>query len=361
MAITRACYATREDVQRALDYNETARSDRRVDRAIESGSDAVDGLTHRRFDVVMDTRYWDWPNGQYAVPWRLWLDSDELISVDSLVVAGVTVDPGDYFLRRSDGRDAAPYDQVQINLSSSAAFGAGDTFQRAIAITGAYGYRATTAAVGTLAAAVSSTSAATIDVSDGAEVGVGDTLLIDSERMLVTGRKVIDTGQTITADLAASNATVSVDVSDGSAFAEDETILIDSERMLIVDIADNTLTVRRAFDGSVLAAHTSGTSIYAARRLKVTRGALGTTAATHTDGTAVVRYAPPGLVRDLALGEAIAQLEQETAGYARPDTGTSDTTTSNTRGRRKQTGAGLDAKRAEVYRLYGRKARVRAV
>jgi len=366
MAISRAAYCTREDVQRALDYQETARSDRRVDRAIEAAADAIDGLCHRRFDVADDTRSWDWPNGQYAVPWRLWLDSDEIISVTSLVAGGVTVAPGDYLLRRSDGRDAAPYDHIEINLAGPASFAAGDTFQQAIVVTGTWGYRATTSAVGTLVAAVSSASATTVDVSSGADVGVGDTLLVDAERMLVTGRRQLDTGQTITADLGATNAAVSVTVSDGSAFTEDEVILVDSERMLVVDIAGNTLTVKRAWDGSVLAAHTTSTAVWAARRLKVTRGALGTTPATHSQAAAVARYAPPGLVRDLAVAEAVVQLLGEQAGYASKggvsDNARSNTvTTSNIRSYKDERGVGLSSKRNQVYERFGRKARVRAV
>lgn len=366
MAISRACYCTREDVQRALDYAETARSDRRVDRAIEAAAEAIDGLTHRRFDVVDDVRRWDWPNGQFSVPWRLWLDSDEIITVQSLVAGGVAIAPGDFLLRRSDGRDAAPYDHIEINISGPASFAAGDTFQQAIVVTGTWGYRAATTPAGTLAAAVSTATATTLDLSSGADVGVGDTLLIDAERMLVVGRRQLDTGQTLTADLAAGNAAVSVEVSDGTAFTEDEVILIDSERMLVVDVADDTLTVKRAWDGTVLATHTTGTAVYAARRLKVTRGALGTTAATHAQGAAVARYAPPGLVRDLAVGEAIDQLLGEASGYARKggvsDNARSNTvSTSNIRSYKDERGVGLDAKRQQVYRLFGRKARVRAV
>lgn len=366
MAIARACYCTREDVQQTLDFAETSLSNRRVDRAIEAAADGIDGLTHRRFDVTDDVRYWDWPNGQLAMPWRLWLDSDEIITVSSLVAGGVTIAPGDYLLRRSDGRDAAPYDHVEINIGGPASFAAGDTFQRAIAITGTFGYRAATTSVGTLTAAIVTATAATVDISDAASVGVGDTLLVDTERMIVTGRSMTDSGTTITGALTASTAAVTVAVSDGSGFAEDEVVLVDSERMLIVDVAGDTLTVKRGWDGSVLAAHDADTAVWASRRLRVTRGALGTTAATHSDGTAVVRYAPPGAVRDLAVAESIDQLLNESAGYARKggvsDNARSNTvSTSNIRSYKDQRGVGLDSKRQQVYERFGRKARIRAV
>ncbi len=42
-------YATREDVQRALDSKETARNGAQIDRALESASRSVEALCHRTF------------------------------------------------------------------------------------------------------------------------------------------------------------------------------------------------------------------------------------------------------------------------------------------------------------------------
>ncbi len=181
---------------------------------------------------------------------------------------------------------------------------------------GVHGYRADEEPAGELAAAISSTSATALTVSDASLVGVGSILRVDTERMIVTSRGWTTSAQTLQTPLTASAANVGVVVSDGTAFFPGEALLLDSERMSIVDIAGNTLTVKRAQDGSVLATHT-GSTIYVSRALTVTRGALGTTAATHSSGADLARHVPPPLVTELAIAEATVGLLQAGAGYAR--------------------------------------------
>ncbi|OXS35384.1 hypothetical protein [Streptomyces sp. XY006] len=355
--MTQPVYATREDVMRALDVKATARSSAQIDRALQSASRGIDALCHRRFYPETATRSFDWPGSQYRPSWRLWLDDSELISVTTLTSGGTTIAASDYFLEPN--RSGPPYNRLEIDLDSSAAFGGGDTHQRDITITGLWGYQLDETTVGTLAAAVGTTTATTITVNGAAsaELGVGSVLRIGSERMLVTNRTMADTGQNVGGSgLTAQQNSVTVTVTDGSAFAVDEVLLVESERMLIVDIAGNTLTVKRAFDGSVLAAHAAGVDIYAARALTVQRGALGTTAATHADAASVVRWDPPGPVRDLALAEAINRITSEQAGYARTrKTGDGGT------GERALDATALATLRNQVYDSHGRKARVRSV
>lgn len=349
-------YATREDVQRALDSKTTARNAAQIDRAIDSASRDVESLCHRRFYPQIATRFFDFPGPQYARPWRLWLDDSELISLSSLSSGGTEINEADYFLEPN--RSGPPYNRVEIDLAGPATFGGGDTHQRDITLTGLFGYRNDETTVGALTAAVASASATSIAVNAAAsaELGVGSVVRLDSERLLVTARAQADTGQNLAGDLTAQNNSVSVTVADGTGFAVDEVVLIGSERMLIVDIAGNTLTVKRGWDGSVLAAHTTGADIYAPRTLTVRRGALGTTAAAHDSGAAVVRWDPPGPVRDLVLAEAVAQLSNELTGYARTrrtgDGGSSE---------RAMDATALASLRDRVYASHGRKARVRAV
>jgi hypothetical protein len=170
--------------------------------------------------------------------------------------------------------------------------------------------------------------------------------------MVITGRSMASTGQTLQADLTASNADVSVLVEDGTGYAVDEVVLLDAERLLIVDVAGNLLVVKRAWDGSVLATHT-GSAVYAPRALTVERGALGTTAAAHDDATAIARYEPPGLVRELCLAEALNTLLQRQSGYART-VGSGDN-------QREAAGRALRDIRDQAYTAYGRKARIRGV
>ena len=154
--MTTPWYATREDVQRALDSKLTARNNAQIDRALESASRDVDALCHRRFYPETDTRSWDWPGQQYALPWRLWLDDNELISVTALTSGGTTIAASDYFLEPNRG--GPPYNRLEIDLDSTAGFGGGNTHQRAITVTGLFGYANDETSVGTLTAAVSSTT-----------------------------------------------------------------------------------------------------------------------------------------------------------------------------------------------------------
>jgi hypothetical protein len=87
--------------------------------------------------------------------------------------------------------------------------------------------------------------------------------------------------------------------------------------MYIESISANNLTVIRAFDGSTLAAHNSGTAVHAFRTFTVTRGVNGTTAASHADNAAITRYVPPLDITQLAIAEAVATFHQERSGYGR--------------------------------------------
>ena len=347
-------YATREEIKAELDVRETARSNARIDRVLDDASrSGVDDLCHRRFYPEAATRYFDWPNSQRALPGRLWLDDSELISVTTLSSGGTTIPSTDYFLEPN--RTGPPYNRVELDLGDDAAFGGGDTHQRDITITGLWGYRNDETTAGTIAEGLdASETGIDVDAATSAAVGVGSLLRIDSERVIVTGRSQLDTGQTLGgAGLTNQNSAVTVTVASGAAFAAGETILIDSERMLIEDIAGNTLTVRRAWDGSTIAAHTAGAAIYAPRTLTVQRGALGTTAATHNSGASVARWDPPGPVRQLCVAEALTSLLQGRSGYART-AGTGEY-------ERETTARGLKDLRERVYASHGRHARVRSV
>lgn len=341
-------YCSREDVKASLDVQETARANAQIDRLIKSSSRAIEGLTHRFFYPWSGTRYFDWPNDQYAKTGRLWLNQHELVSVSSLVSGGTTIAAADYFLEPVNS--GPPYSHLDIDLSSSASFDAGDTYQQSIAITGVF-YNLSETTAGALAEALDSSETA-VDITDSASVGVGHIIRVDNERMIVRGKSMLTTGQTLQTPVTASNADVTVAVTTGSAYNVDEIVLLDSERMLIVDIAGNNLTVKRAWDGSVLAAHT-GSTIYALRTLNVTRGALGTTAAAHDTASVINKHLPPNLVEQLAIAETLTALQQEKSSYVRV-IGSGDNA-------REAAGKGLLDLRDQVYTRYGRKVRMRAI
>ncbi len=356
MSISTPCYATREDVKSALDVRQTARNDAQVDRAIEAASRAVEALCHRVFYPTYATRYVDWPNFQYAWPWRVWLDAAELADVTTtvpVVTSGGNVIPNANIFW-GNPRYNPPFTYLELDRSSSSSFGQGSTPQRDVAITGTFGYSIDTRSGGTLAAAMSDTTSTSATVSDGSLIGVGDLLLVGTERLLVTGRANVTSTQTqqSTGVSTASNADVTLAVTTGSAFHAGEVVQLDSERMLVLDVTGNNLTVKRAWDGSTLATH-SGATVYVSRLLTVVRGAQGTTAATHLSAAAVSVHAVPSLVRQLAVAEAVTMLTQEAAAYAG--------TQGSGQGAQKNVGAGLPSLREQTLAQYGRKVRQRVI
>lgn len=345
-------YTTREAVKEALDIRATARSDAQVDRAIESASRSVEGILHRRFYPWSGTRYFDWPDRISPTSYRLWLDENELISVSTIISSGDTITASEYFLRREDSRDEPPYTKVELDLADSASFATGSTHQRTIAITGVYGYGNDTEPAGSLAEALDSSETA-VDVTDSALIGVGDLIKVESEYMNVTGKAMLDTGVDIHASdsLAAQNNDVSITVSTTTGMPTvGETILIDSERMLVIDVAGSVLTVKRAYDGSPLAVHASGASIYAPRTLTVERGSVGSTAASHNTSTAIAKHVVPGPVQELTLAYALNNLLQRQSGYAR--------IAGEGESAREFSGRGIRALEKDVVRSHGRQFRL---
>jgi hypothetical protein len=137
-------------------------------------------------------------------------------------------------------------------------------------------------------------------------------------------------------------------------------LLLDSERVLIVDIAGNVLTVKRAWDGTVLASHSSA-EVWAARTLLVTRATLGTTAASHTGGVAVYRHAPPTLVRQLAVAETANALQQEGSAYQAVQQRSRNLGAAGSARAAMMQIAPIDELRDRVLSVYGRKSRLRVV
>lgn len=351
MSVTEPCYCSREAVKKALDVKGTARSDDDVDRAIQAGSRAAEGLLHRVFYPRDMTRYWDWPNYAYAYPWRIWFDAWELAAIPtSVTTGGQSIPIGNIFFEPANS--GPPYTYMEINRSTNSAFGAGPTPQRDVAVTGTFGFNLNTAPAGALAAAVSDTTTGALTVTNSAGAGVGDVLVIDSERMLLADKALTATGQTQQGSIGASNNDQSLGVQNGAAIFVGETLTLDAESMLVTGVTGNNALVKRGWDGTAPATHT-GATIYAPRLWTVTRGGFGTTAATHSNGAAVSRYVYPSLVTQLSMAEAENNLLQAVSGYART-VGAADNA-------RPVSGQSLADIRALAYAQYGRKGRRRTV
>lgn len=351
MAISAPCYATREQVKQALDILEVARNDPQVDRAIEAGSRIAEGTLRRVFYPQTATRYFDWPDRQGGVSWRIWLDAAEVVTVGSIVSGGATLAPGDYLLEPVNY--GPPFDRIETNLGTNSGFNSGDTHQRAVAVTGTFGYSDTWDAAGVTVEALDATETVVdVDAGAAAGLGVGSLLRVDDEVMLVVDRRQLDTAVTLGGGLTASQANVTVPA--GAAFAVGETILIDSERMHVVDVAGTNLTVIRSYDGTVLAVHTTGAVIYGSRSLVVARGVLGSSAATHSTGASVSVWRVPALLRQYTLAEALGSLMQEVIGYAPGRSGSLATSIEYRE-------LGLNGVKERAVAALGRKARTRSV
>lgn len=348
-------YATREQVKRALDSAETARNNMQVDRAVSAASRSIEQLCHRRFypfDGIRYKGFRPWYDGDTS--WRLWLGEDDVVSVSTLVAGGDTISSTDYFLEPINS--GPPYTSIEIDLSSNAVLAADDTWQRAIAITGTFGYWDEHESVGELADALDAdvSDTATITWTDPALVGVGSILKIDSERLIVTERSFVDSTQNTGGALSASAADVTVSVSNGAGFFVGEVLRVDAERMLIVDISSNDLIIKRAWDGSVLAAHSSSADVYGLTGIEIARAQLGSVLAAHTASDVVYRYVVPPQINDLCVAEALTELQNEQSAYARSGGGSGE-------GAFGPSGKGLPGLRRQVKASYGRKSRMMAI
>jgi hypothetical protein len=343
--VTDPTYVTREEIESTLDVKPSAYMAREIDRACQAGSRAAEGFCHRIFYPIQATRTFDYP-GPNTTALVLRLHEQELVSATTVTSDGVAITG--YFLRPDIG---PPFDRVEIDRNGDDSFSGGP--QRAIAITGLWaGAKNTEVTETTLSAAITTTTATTMDINTCPGVGVGSVVRVDNERMIVTGKSFVTASLTVSA-LTSNNNSTSLTVTDGSLFTQYETLLIDSERVQVVDIAGNTLILRRAVGGTPLAAHAIGAQIYWQHRLQVERGALGTTAATHLISATVYRWIPPASVAALSRAYALDQFLQENSGYAR--------TSGQGENERPVVGTGIKALESRVAADFKRKVRTRAI
>jgi hypothetical protein len=335
-------YTTLEAVKGALDIAETARNNAQVRRVLDSSARTVEGQLKRRFRPWTGTRTLRVISTRPA--WQLPLGRYELIAATTVVSNGVTIDPADYVLRPAAGNqdpDGPPYNQIDLADESA--------WASEVTITGLWNYRDDEETVGALTSQLGDGADDVASVAwTTADIGTGDVLRIGDERVVVKARTWSDSGQNLGAPgLTASMAGTTVEVTTGSAYAADEVILIDAEKMRVVDVAGNRLIVIRAWDGSVLAAHTAGADIYALTGVQLDRAQLGTTAAVHDTAAVIYRHVVPGLVAELQLAEAIALLEQELGAFGR--------TVRSGESAMPIGAVGLESVRVDAARAYGRR------
>ncbi len=287
-------YATVEQVSAALDFKASAYEATRLSRLVLSASRRIDQMLHRHFYPLIETRSYHLGGGG-----GFWLGADlfslTAVTADTvaITISTVTLSPG-----------VAPFHWIsQTGVD--------------IDVTGVWGYSQDTTPAGALAEALDASETG-VDVTDSSLIGIGDLILVDTEQMIVTAKTQLDTTVDFSSGGTTADKSDNAITLDGPGLKVGESILADSERMLIVEYnsATEIATVKRAWDGSVLATHTTP-SVFAPRTLTVERDAVGTTAATHSDTTAITRNVAPGPIVDLCIAEAITTYEQESSGYGR--------------------------------------------
>lgn len=314
----RAVYSTVEKVARATDVSATAYQTEQIFDALQSASRDVDALVSLGDEQRPAFAPWsgaiafDWPTHDSRDAYRVWLDEFRLHSFTAVSSGGVDVTASALGWPAS----GPPFHALEIDTASDSAFEIGDgTGQRSLSITGVWGTLGEDRARAswTLGASV---SASADEWTINAPIGIGSIVLAGTERVIVSARAFADSGQTASA-LAASMADQSITVADGSAFLAGETLALDSERMIVREIIGNLLVVTRAADGSTLASHALSAPVLWQRACTVERARLGTSASAHTSASALSIYKPPAIVEQLAIAYAIDRRAQEDVGYAR--------------------------------------------
>jgi hypothetical protein len=379
--IDRPCYCNADEAARSIDFKPGVDEAAALARALTSSAENIDGQMKRVFYPRDAARFFDWPNqggsggGQYADPWRLWFDQYDMVCMTGFVTGGQSIPLNQVFLEPVNL--GPPYTYMELDRSSNAAFGGNaQTPQHSLVPSGTWGYGADADQVATLAGGVNSSTQAVV-LSDGSQAGVGDLLVLGygrgaapfpsalgyagsippylGERCLVTAKAPADTGLA----QSGSGCTTEVDSDEALSWAGagalnvGEVVVLDQEQMLVEQVIATTATVRRAWNGTTLAAHTTGVEIWAYRSLTVARAQLGTAAGSYLSAAAVYRHRVPSLIRDLSIAETVNQVLQEGSGYAR--------TVGSGEAEHPAPGVSLADKWDEARTRHARKARTRAV
>ena len=339
-------YCSREAFKAAVGFKGID-TDAAVDRLLESSSRQIDTLLRRHFYPVVQTRAYEWPAPFQNTSLRLYLP-DDLLDVTSILSGGAPMTS--YVLQPVN--DGPPYSRIEVNLASNDSFEQDATRQLSIIIEGVWGYSRDTAVVGLLVDTIDNAQTNLI-VPDASKVGVGDLIFIGTEAMLVTDKLMLANASLLDGDVTANAADTLVPVDAGTDFNVGEVVLVGAEKMLITAIATDDLVVKRAYDGTVLAAHADDDPTYVERTLTVVRGACGTTPDAHTAADPITRNVPPGLISDWCLAEALSRFYQEQAGYAR--------NIGNAEGVIEVRGVGLKDIREQATDAYERKRGPRAI
>lgn len=335
--------ASVEDVRAAVDAAESTQVDALIARHLSAASDAARALCAREFTPWFGTRHFGWPHDQMGTSWRLWLDADELAAQpDAIVASGETIT--DYFCEPANS--GPPYNRVELDLSTAATWAGGLTPQRAIAITGAFGFSVGTEALALLASTIDE-DATTLTLTTTPQVG--NLLVLGSEYVEVTALEWIGAASTTEA-LPDDSSVQALALDDTIGARPGELLLVGVELLRVRDTAGSTVIVERAAGGSTLTAHDLGAEVYARRLATVERGACGTSPTGHAATSPVRRHVVPEAVRSYVIAETLWRLQRDASSWA-----------AATKVAGGMNAAELERLRADVKASHGRNLRKRAI
>lgn len=132
-----ATYTTLEEVRKYLSLaSQNVDNDEQVLGIIKQASRAIDRYTRRSFAPTSETRFYD-----YRDPQMVWLDKD-LLSLTSLKYnnGACTMASGVMWLGTGENWNYPPYDRIVLNTGIGSQLNYSTTQQRAIEVTGLWGY-----------------------------------------------------------------------------------------------------------------------------------------------------------------------------------------------------------------------------
>lgn len=187
-------YAHRDALKTRMNFD--ASEDAVYDAILEAVSRQIDTWTGRQFFARTATRTLSTPRTDRVLVPDLLAVTSLKTDTDGDLSYGTTWATTDYVLLPSDApleSPPRPYWELRTAPSGVNSFGTG---LHNVQIAGRWGfYEVLERATSLLAAAVATTTAVTITVDDGAEFHVGQTLLIDSEQVFITG--IVDDNLTV--------------------------------------------------------------------------------------------------------------------------------------------------------------------
>lgn len=237
-----------------------------------------------------------------------------LLAVTSIVDDTDTLSASDYLLYpRGKHWENGPYSWIQHDPDGNYADWSDEL--DVVVVTGRWGLWEKSEASGAVIGTGGQTSGAgTLLADNGSKVSPGMVALIGSEQELVTGFSTPTTVTTIAEDLDISEEIITV--ADGTKVNIGEIIRINFEQCKVLDKQTHDLYVRRGWNNTSKATHTSGANVEAYRTFTVERGVNGTTAAAHDAATVIYRYLVPDDVSFLCREVATLMLKKAQGGFA---------------------------------------------